>query len=407
MNVAKLASRTVYRNGRRSIVTISAMAFACAMMIVFASLMEGVIAGSERNIVAMNTGDIQIHQHGYRDDADIYNVIESSARIATIIRKSGFSAAERLFAFGLMASDNSSSGVQLRGVDLFYEATVTDIHHHIMDGSWLESADPHGVVIGKKLARLLDVTVGDELVFVGQTTDGYMANDRYAIRGVLKSVSVGIDTAAVFMSNTALRELIGLGQEAHQIVIMRNDDHQDLTLATEMIEGMIVQDVEVLNWRQLMPVISQFLEAAHIQTLIMLLFTYIAVASIVLNAMLMSVFERIHEFGIMKAIGVSPWQIVRLVYAEALIQTLLASMIGLILGAALTWYLQSYGLDMSSLAEGMSFAGVALDPVWYAVISLHSLFMPIVFLFVMAVIAVIYPAAKVALLPPIKAIHYQ
>ncbi|NOQ93212.1 MAG: FtsX-like permease family protein [Methylophaga sp.] len=386
----------------------AAMGFACAMMIVFSSLMEGVIAGSERNVVAMNTGDIQVHQQGYRDDPDIYKMITSSEALSELIRQAGFVASERVFAFGLMASDNSSSGVQLRGVDLRYESTVTEIHQHIMTGSWLGNDAPRGVVVGKKLARLLDVSVGDELIFVGQTADGYMANDRFHVQGTLKSIASDIDSSAVLMSNEMLRELISLPEQgAHQIVIMRTDRTQDLALATEEVKVLIEQDLEVMNWRQLMPVINRFLETAQVQTLIMLLFTYIAVASIVLNAMLMNVFERIHEFGIMKAIGVKPWQIVRLVYAETLIQAAVASVAGLLLGAGISWYFQYYGLDMSPLADGMSFAGVALDPIWYAVLSVNSLLTPVAFLFVMAAVAVIYPAAKVARLRPVEAIHHQ
>ena len=408
MNFAKLAARNVYRNSHRSLVTVAAMAFACAMMIVFSSLMEGVIAGSERNVVAMNTGDIQIHQQMYRDDPDIYKMIETSTQLSENIRQAGFFAAERLFTFGLMASDDSSSGVQLRGVDLSYESTVTEIYQHILQGNWLENGDTHGVVIGKKLARLLDVSLGDELIFVGQTADGYMANDSFRVRGILKSIASDIDSASVFMSNGMLRELISLPEQgAHQIVIMRSDRKQDLAEATKKIKMLVKQDLEVMSWRQLMPVISRFLETAQVQTLIMLLFTYIAVASVVLNAMLMSVFERIHEFGIMKAIGVSPWQIIRLVYAETLIQTVVASILGLILGISLSWYLQQYGLDMTSLADGMTFAGIALDPVWYAELSVNSSLVPIGFLFVMAAIAVLYPAVKVALMRPLEAIHHQ
>ena len=408
MNFAKLAARNVYRNSHRSLVTVAAMAFACAMMIVFSSLMEGIIAGSERNVVAMNTGDIQIHQQTYRDDPDIYKMIETSTQLSETIRQAGFFAAERLFTFGLMASDDSSSGVQLRGVDLLYESTVTEINQNLLQGDWLDNNDAHGVVIGKKLARLLDVSLGDELIFVGQTADGYMANDSFRVRGILKSIATDIDSASVFMSNGMLRELISLPEQgAHQLVIMRADRKQDLAEATEKIRTLVKQDLEVMSWRQLMPVISRFLETAQVQTLIMLLFTYIAVASVVLNAMLMSVFERIHEFGIMKAMGVSPWQIIRLVYAETLIQTVVASIVGLILGISLSWYLQQYGLDMTSLADGMTFAGIALDPVWHAELSVNSSLVPIGFLFVMAAIAVLYPAAKVALMQPLEAIHHQ
>jgi len=407
MNLFTLASRNVYRHRHRSIVTTLAMAFACTMMIVFAALMDGFTIGSERNVVSMNTGDIQIHQPDYRDDPDIYSLIEQAGAIVEQHQQLGFYATVRLFAYGLMASDESSSGVQLRGIELETEPTVTDIDQHVMTGQWLSGDDPHGVVIGKKLSKLLDVGLGDELIFVGQTADGYMANERFEIRGILKSVSAAIDNSGVFMSNTMLRELITLPKGAHEIVLMRHDRTTDLAAVTAQVKSRVGEQLEVMNWQQLMPIINRFIETAHLQTLIMMIFTYIAVGSVVLNAMLMSVFERIHEFGIMKAIGVKPQQLIVLIYIEMFIQTFLAVLLALGAGSVLSWYIQENGLDMSSLADGISFAGLAFDPVWYAALTSNALMMPSVFLFIIAAIAVIYPAIKVAVIQPVEAIHHQ
>ena len=407
MNLFTLASRNVYRHRHRSIVTTLAMAFACTMMIVFAALMDGFRIGSERNVVSMNTGDIQIHQPDYRDDPDIYSLIEQAGAIVEQHQQLGFYATVRLFAYGLMASDESSSGVKLRGIELETEPTVTDIDQHVMTGQWLSGDDPHGVVIGKKLSKLLDVGLGDELIFVGQTADGYMANDRFEIRGILKSVSAAIDNGGVFMSNTMLRELITLPKGAHEIVLMRHDRTTDLAAVTAQVKSRVGEQLEVMNWQQLMPIINRFIETAHLQTLIMMIFTYIAVGSVVLNAMLMSVFERIHEFGIMKAIGVKPQQLIVLIYIEMFIQTFLAVLLALGAGSVLSWYIQENGLDMSSLADGISFAGLAFDPVWYAALTSNALMMPSVFLFIIAAIAVIYPAIKVAVIQPVEAIHHQ
>lgn len=407
MKLITLASRNVFRHRHRTAVTTLAMAFACAMMIVFAALMDGFSIGSERNVVSMNTGDIQIHMPGYRDEPDIYSLISNADQLLEQFREKNFYASKRLFAFGLMASDLGSSGVQLRGVDLVYEPTVTEIDEHIMTGDWLNSVDHHGVVIGKKLSKLLDVGLGDELVFIGQTADGYMANDSFKVKGILKSVSPKIDNAGVFMSNVMLSELISLPEGAHELVLMRMDRTGDLTLKSAGLRTSLGSGLEVMNWQQLMPIINRFLETAHIQTMIMMIFTYIAVASVVFNAMLMSVFERVREFGIMKAIGVKPKELVLLVYTEMFIQTFLAALIAILTGCGLSWYFQEKGLDMSSLAEEISFAGIAFDPIWYAALTVNSILIPVLFLFVVAAIAVIYPAAKVAIIRPVDAIHHQ
>ncbi len=414
MNVLTLASRNVYRSWRRSLVTTLAMAFACAIMILFATLMQGMMYGSERNVVAMNTGDIQIHRLGFRDDPDIYLQIPATTQLLTALRNAGFYATDRIYSYGLMASNNASSGVQLRGIDIYYEKTVTQVHQHLLEGRWLVAGDKRGVIIGKKLARSLNVGIGGELVFIGQTADGFTANDVFIVRGILKSVSASIDTSGIFIAKQTLQELISLPDGAHEIALMRKDQKADLTLATIAVQNIVTQltaelaaTVEVMNWHKLMPVISRFMEIADVQLLVMLSFTYVAVASVIFNAMLMSVFERIHEFGIMKALGVSPWFISSLVYAETLVQTVLASILGLCSGAGLSFYLQQHGIDMTAISSGFSFAGVALDPIWYAHVTAKSLWLPVVFLFVVAAIAVIYPAAKVALLRPLDAIRQQ
>lgn len=407
MNLLTLAGRNVYRNRQRSLVTTIAMAFACAMMIVFSGLMVGLLKGSEYNIVAMNTGDIEIHQPGYRQDPDIYKLIPDAANLSKQLRAAGFAVTTRLYTSGLMASNASSSGVRLTGIDLEHESQVSELAKHLLKGRWLQADKPHDVVIGRKLARLLDVGVGDELVFVGQTADGFMANDKFTVGGILKSVSATIDNAGVMMTQPMLRALISLPPGVHELVLMRHNRDEDLNQAKARVQQIVGPKLEVVSWRDLMPIISRFLDTADIQTMIMQLFTYIAVGSVVLNAVLMSVFERIKQFGIMKAIGVRPWQLVRLIYLESLMQALIAAVLGGAAGSAFILYLQHHGIDLSSLADGFSFAGIALDPIWYASVTLPVIAIPIMFLFVMTLIAVIYPAAKAARLKPVEAINHR
>ena len=406
MRILTLASRNVLRNWHRSLVTMSAMAFACFIMIFFSSLMEGMMIGSERSVVSMNMGDIQIHAHGYRDDPDLYTVIDHADELVDRLQGEGLNAAPRIYAYGLMAANMASSGVQLRGIDLEREVRVTELHKHLGSGEWLSAADSNGVVLGKKLAGTLGVGLGDELVFVGQSTDGYMANDLFRVRGILKSVSDGIDRMGVFMPEQTLRELMRLSDNAHEIVVIRTDRATDLNVETNKVEA-LAPELEVRNWKQLMPVVARMIETADVQIMIMLVIFYIAVATVVLNAMLMNVFERIHEFGIMKALGVSPTQLVGLIFAETLIMAILAAVAGLAGGWWISDYYQSNGLDMSALAGSISFGGIAFDPVWYAAVTEEALAYPVIFLLLVAAAAVIYPAAKAAMLKPVKAIYFR
>lgn len=406
MRILSMASRNVIRNWRRTLVTTLAMGFAGFIMILFASLTEGLLYTSERNAVAMNLGDMQIHAEGYRDDPDLYKRIDNASDLVRKLQQAGFHAAQRVYGFGLAAAGSASAGVQLRGIDLTNEATVTQIHKHVMQGNWLADTDPKGVVIGKKLGRTLNVKPGDEVVIIGQAADGSMANDLYTVRGILKSIGEEVDRAGFFMVERAFRELMVLPQGAHEITVMRPDRSRDLESATTQVAA-LAPGYETLHWRSLRPVIARILDLADAQTIVMVLITYVAVAMIVLNAMLMSVFERIRELGVMKAIGVTPWQILLLVYVETMAQVTVASIIALSSGWSVARYFQNNGIDLSAIAGSTSFGGVAIDPIWYAYVTKEAVIIPIVFLFIIAAAAVIYPAIKAAVIRPVKAIYYH
>jgi len=406
MKILSIASRNVFRNWRRTLVTTLAMGFSGFIMTLFAALMAGMLQTSERNAVAMNLGDIQIHAEGYRDDPDLYNRIDNAAGLVNKLQQAGFHATQRIYGFGLAAAGSTSAGVQMRGVNLKNEATVTQVHKHVMQGQWLADNDPMGVVIGRKLARTLGVRPGDEVIIIGQATDGSMANDLYTVRGILKSIGEEVDRAGFFMVESSLRELMVLPEGAHEIAVMRSDRSRDLESAAAQVAA-LARGYETLNWRQLQPVIARILDLADAQTIIMILITYVAVAMVILNAMLMSVFERIREFGIMKAIGVTPWQLMALVYAETMVQVVIASIISLVSGWSAAHYFQKNGIDLSAIASSTSFGGVAIDPIWNAHVTTEALALPIVFLFIIAAAAVIYPAIKAAVINPVKAIHYH
>ena len=407
MHVLSFAIRNIGRNWHRTLITTGAMGFAGFIMILYAALTEGMVQASERNAIAMNLGDIQIHARGYRDDPDLYKRIKNTDALVARLQDAGYFAAPRLYGFALAAAGSASSGVQMRGVDLAHETTVTQIHRHVMAGTWLESTDPRGVVIGRKLARTLGVKPGDEVVIIGQAADGSMANDLYTVRGILKAVTEDVDRAGFFMLDRAFRELMVLPEGAHEIAIMRPDRTAIALDAATKDVASLARGFEVKNWRELQPVIARLIDLMDSNTIIMLLIAYVAVAMVVLNAMLMSVFERIREFGVMKAIGVSPAQLTALVYMETMAQAALASILAIAFGVPAARHFEKSGIDLSAIASGASFGGVAMDSIWYAHISTESVVLPVAALFVVAALAVLYPALKAAMIQPVKAIHYR
>ncbi len=407
MQLLHLALKNVLRSRHRTWVTIAAMAFAGCIMIFYASLLQGWLRAMERNAVDMETGELQIHAPGFRQDPDLYNVIVDAKSVIKRASAVGFICAGRLLGSGLAAADENSTGVSIRGIDPDADDLVTRLHGHVQAGRWLSRRDNKGVVIGSKLATILAVRPGSELVLVGQAADGSMANDLYTVRGVLKSVSQEVDRGGLFMTAAVFRAFFVLPAGVHEIVLRRTLRSEPLTAATERLRALF-PDLEVKNWRQLQPTLARLLDLSNVSLVILLLITYAAVGMLTLNAMLMGVFERIPEFGVMKALGFSGTRLFGLVVLETVIQVSIGAALALATGVPLSLYFSVHPLDFSFLLRGSStIAGIAFEPQWYCEVTRYSVLLPVLFLFGAALTAIIYPAVKAAMIRPVAAIHHR
>ena len=404
MRLLVMAWRNLWRYRRRTVVTIGAMTLALLIMVLYTSLVEGYLRDLERNIVEIELGDIQVVAPGYRDNPSIYRRIENPEQLLAQLRDRGFRASARLIGGGLGAAAESSAGVMLKGVDVEQDAVVSEIFEHLASGDWLDANDPNGVVLGNRLAHTLGVEPGDELVLLGQAADGSIANDLYTIRGVLRSISDDVDRGGVFMTEHAFRSFFVVPNGAHQIMVRRPAEREPLVAAAEVRD--IAAGLTVETWRDLAPILATFLDSTRSLILIVFLVIYIVVAILIINAMLMSVFERIRELGVLKALGVGPGHVLTLVLLEGGLQTGIAIVVGLALSVPGLAYLADHGLDLSGLG-GMSFAGMALDPVWRAVVTPMTIIGPVITLVFIVAISVLYPALKAARISPVAAMRYQ
>ena len=193
---------------------------------------------------------------------------------------------------------------------------------------------------------------------------------------------------------------------ATEITIRRSNPADDLNFLRDRIKKIAVRE-EVKTWREIYPAVSDMLELTDVSIYILLVIMYLAGSLIMLNTMLMSVFERIKELGIMMAIGLRPVQVFFLILYETFFLTLCGALTGTLLGVALSLYLTRYGLDLSSVSEGFSFAGILAEPHWFAVTNFNTVFPPVIFLFAVTFLSVIYPALKACRLKPVEALVFQ
>jgi ABC-type lipoprotein release transport system permease subunit len=406
MTLWRMAFRNILRSRRRSLITGLAMAFALAVMMAYGGLIDGLLTGMKKNALELEIGHFQIHEDDYRNSPSLYKRIPEATELVKKIEGLGYRASLRLFASGLAAHENSSAGVFLRGVDPEREAEATQLPRHLREGEWLSSAKPKNIVLGKRLAKSLAVTVGDEIVLVSQAADGSTANDLFNVGGILKTIGDATDRSALFMSAATFREFMVMPEGAHEIAVTLADESK-MGEAQPRIAALLGPDLELLSWKQVNPSLAEMFVAMDISLIPTIGLVYIAIAIVILNAMLMAVFERIREYGVMKAIGVGPGAIFKLVLGEMAILSTASAVLGVGLGIPLLVYFERHGISLEGIAGDTSFSGIAMEPVWYAIATPRAVLAPLIILFVMSVLATLYPALKAARLDPIQAIHHR
>jgi len=399
-----MAWRNLWRNSRRTVVTMAAMGLALWVMVLYSGLVAGVLVNMAGDVLDFEVGDIQIYAQGYRDAPSLYTRIEDADTLVPKLEQAGFTVDPRLIAGGLAAAGDASAGVQIIGIDVARDEKALRIHERIKDGEWLDPSDPKGVVLGTRIARNLGVHAGDEVIVLSQAADGSPANDLYTVRGVLTTVGDMTDRSGFLMTQDAFRQLMVVPTGVHQLIV-RVPEGMDLAAAKAEIESIDGKD-DVQTWRQIMPIVSQMLDSTRSIIYIVYLIVYFAIGILILNAMLMAVFERIREFGVMKAIGTGPGLVFRLLIYETALETLIAVTIALLLAWPAGLYLAHQGLNVGALA-GVSMMGMAMPPVWTAHFDASTVVAPVAIeLFIVAVSA-LYPALKAARIQPLDAIHYH
>ena len=377
---------------------------ALTVLILYTGLVNGYLRDMERGILDLELGDVQVHAQGYRNKPSIHELIRDSDRLVKELGELGYLSSARLLGGGLVATEETSAGVMFRGIDIVTDAAISEIGNHLDSGAWIDENEPAGVVLGRRLARTLAVGIGDELVALGQATDGTMANDLLQVRGILKGISDGTDRAGVFMTEEAFRNFFELPDGAHQIIVRRPEQSELESVANSIRE--LAPDLEIKTWRELMPTLASMLDSTRGLIQIVFFVVYIVVAILILNAMLMAVFERIREFGVLKALGVSPQFVFKLVLIESTLQTILAVAVGVMLSLPGLWYLTRFGIDVGKMG-GMSVMGMAVNPVWYAFVTTYTFLGPVTTLVLLVFAAVLYPALKAARISPVEAMTHQ
>jgi ABC-type lipoprotein release transport system permease subunit len=404
----KLAWRNVWRNRRRSLITMGAVFFSVLIIALTRSLQYGTYDAVESYAIRLFTGDAQVQRAGYHEDQTLsYALREDERDWDAVLRARPWLEAytRRLTGFGLVSSDSSSAGAMIAGVDPEAEPRVSSFLRKITAGAPLARGDDHRALLGATLARNLAVGVGDTVVALTQGYRNEMGADLYVVQGLFESGNADLDRSAMALTLTDAQALFSL-PGGFTAIALRTDDFRRAGRYAAELEAALADDrVVVLDWDALMPELRQMILLDNVSGAIFLAFMLILIGFEIFNTTMMSVMERVREFGILQAMGMKPGQISLLVVMELLIKVALALAVSMVVTGVLVAYFAGHPIPLSeSLKELYEEFGFALDALVFS--GRARVFLePLLSVAFIAVVVMIYPAVRVWRFTPVEALR--
>lgn len=403
MIIFKIAFRNIFRQKRRSILTALSMFggfFLSAFFIGFSD-------GSYNNIINMftsnNLGHIQIHENTYLDKPSLYKTINNYEDVLQKLSEiNGIkSSSPRIFSAGIVSVGDKSSGARIFGVDQKNEIRTTNFDKKIIKGKIFSGEDVHEVIIGEGLSKILKAETGQELVVISQGADGSIANDAYKIIGISNSGNEIEDRVTMYLPLKAAQELLVLEGRVHEIAVTV-ENLNSVAGINELVSQKINSDnIEAVPWQIFAKSFYNAMQADVEGMWVMLVIIMFVVAIGVLNTVLMSVLERRREYGVLKAMGTKPKDIIKLILIEINILALICIILGSIAGFGINLLLSKHGI---SIPEPITYGGMKFQYMTSEV-NLRSFVIPAVIVFLSATIVGFFPALKAAKTDPAKAMR--
>ncbi len=403
----KMAWRNIWRNPRRTIITISAIAFACLLLVFMLSFQFGSYETMINSSIKIHAGHLQIQAKEYQEKQNIRMVVPNPEETGRILDNVLYveSYTYRAKAFSLVSSKNRTYGVMVIGIDPSREKMVSTIKNSIRQGSYLSMEDKNQAIVGRLLAKNLGVLPGDELTIMGQGRDGSIAATVVSVKGIYASGIDEFDRSSIQIPLTVFQDVYTMDNAVHEVVVI-GDSLRNISKIKKNVQGQLKKLKEnefltVLDWEELMPGLRQGIEMDLTMGIVFYLLLIIVVAFSILNTFLMAIFERTKEFGVLMAIGTTPGRITKLLLIESISLTMVGIIAGIFIGSLLTLFFQYHGIDLSGSSELLAQYGIS--GMIYPKLSLLSALSGPFAVFFITVLAALYPALKIRKLQPVEA----
>lgn len=405
----QLAWRNIWRNPRRTFIIMTAVIIGVWSMIFLGALMRGMEVEMIQNSLNTLTGNIQIHQKDFRKDPVVENSMMDPDTLEKALIKVLPDTAnwtKRIRVNAIVSNARHSTGITLVGIDPDKEAQVSFIGKAVQQGRYLQSDDKNKIVIGQALLKKFDTKIGHKLVLMSQGLDQEIASKAFRIVGTFVSDMEATEKQYVFVTLASAQKMLKMKNSISEISITLAeqglDNSKEEIIAQDLKSILSDEEYSIETWQELLPMMKEYLKIFDGFIYIWYLVVFIAMGFGIVNTTLMAIFERIREFGLLKALGMKPLWIIRWVITESFFLLVLGIIVGNIIGIASVWVVAQTGIDLSALAAGVEMWGmprILYPELWGLDITIANLVV-----LLLGLIVSIYPAAKAARFTPVEAL---
>ena len=399
----KLAWRNLFRNKRRTFLSALAIGVGIAALIFVDALLIGWKENMVRTATATFMGQGQVHHTGFRDTLEVDKTIAHPGTKVTKLKSNPDIqwVTRRTQTFGMIASPGNVQSIIIYGIDPVTEKKLSKLDEAIIEGKFLEQNNGNNkILIGKKLAEILGVDLGDKVILtVAQAKTGQTAQEMFRIGGVFEFKVRQMDRSIAFIDLQRSQTLLGIKDNVHEIAftfknheISTHPEHPVWTLLDD-------PNVEVLSWLALMPELKAMLKWLNVSMLIMSIILFGIVAAGIVNTLFMSLYERMFEFGVLRAVGTRPGNLALLIVLEAGALAVISAVAGSVMGGILIQIFSRLGLDYSDT----EFVNVAIIDRIYPVMEPYQFIVYPLALILFTMVIGLYPAIHAARMTPAKA----
>jgi ABC-type lipoprotein release transport system permease subunit len=403
----RLAWRNVWRHRRRTIIVIIAIGFTMAMMMMYDGLMEGFQQGIAKNAIKVMGGNIQIHAIGYEaaeEEFPLIPVPDDQAVIAAALQQRQTTAASRrINVTGMTTNREGAFPVNIVGVEPVQEMIFSLVAQNVSAGRYLTPEDQDSVFIGQGLADAMQLSIGDRITLVGTAKHSQDRSRTMTVIGIYDVGMPEIEKGTVYISLAEAQSLYGMNGQSTEVLISLQELGQEGDVIKTLKKSL--PNYEIVSWETTYP---ELIDIVGTKNKVMDIFSVIilGIAGIgILNMLLMAVYERTREIGVLAALGLRPAQISSMFLLEGSMIGLVGLVAGVILGLALNFWLSKVGIDYSSYTDFSEYTALITDRI-YSTMGLSKLIQRSVTVFIISILAAFIPAREAAQNEPAESLHY-